>query len=193
MTAAIAPMVGAYIVLAVLLVSLNIASRWWWPIKAGAIVVTTGFFAASYFGAVSLLGWPSRSPLPPRFQLLWTKIVEPDRHSGTPGGIFLWVDPLDENNVPLGKPRAYEMRWDPDLAKKVAGAQEKRQAGEDVAGKVENGEEQTEEKAQAKMLQPPTNDAQAVNGVDTVPFRNDSEQVQFEDMPAPTLPEKPRL
>ena len=131
MTQAILPLVAAYVAVAVLLLSLNLTSRWAWPIKAAAIGVTTGFFGLSYIGAVSLLGWPSRSTLPPRFQLLWSKLVEPDKHSGEDGGIFLWLDALDDNNLPLNRPRAYQLRWDPNLAKQVAGAQEKRQSGQD--------------------------------------------------------------
>ena len=117
MTYVIAPLVSAYVVIAVLLLDLNLASRWVWPIKAAAIVVTTGFFAASYLGAVSLLGWPSRSPIPPRFQLLSSKLVEPDKRSGSGGGIFLWVDALDENNVPV---------WHPALVRTPVGFQGRR-------------------------------------------------------------------
>ena len=62
MTQAILPLVAAYVAVAVLLLSLNLTSRWAWPIKAAAIGVTTGFFGLSYIGAVSLLGWPAARP-----------------------------------------------------------------------------------------------------------------------------------
>src|SRR5262245_24891079 len=106
MAQTIAFLVSAYVLIAVLLLNLNLASRWAWPIKAAAIAVTTGFFAASYIGAVSLLGWPSRSALPARFQLLSSRLVEPDKRSGGGGGIYLWVEALDENNVPAAPPRS---------------------------------------------------------------------------------------
>lgn len=190
MLIAITPMVAAYVLVATLLLSLNLTSRWVWPVKAAAIVLTTAFFALSYVGAVSLLGWPSRSKLPPRFQLLATKLVEPDRHSDTSGGVYLWVDPLDENNIPINRPRAYELPWDPSLAKKAAGAQEKLNRGQEVAGKAEKleGNDAPAEDAQ-KMLAPPQ-EGQAANGMDTVPFSDDGRNLQFEDMPPPIMPEK---
>jgi hypothetical protein len=195
MTQAILPLVAAYVAVAVLLLSLNLTSRWAWPIKAAAIGVTTGFFGLSYIGAVSLLGWPSRSTLPPRFQLLWSKLVEPDKHSGEDGGIFLWLDALDDNNLPLNRPRAYQLRWDPNLAKQVAGAQEKRQSGQEVAGRTEKIEKADEGDVSNtnKVMGPPPTEGEETAGMDTVPFQNDGQRMQFEDMPAPVLPDKPPL
>ena len=47
----------------------------------------------------------ARGQLPARFQLLWTRVVEPDPKIGDPGAIYLWVEEVDENNVPSGMPR----------------------------------------------------------------------------------------
>ena len=44
MTLPLAGIVASYVLIAVLLLSLNLASRWHWGIKAAAIVITTGFF-----------------------------------------------------------------------------------------------------------------------------------------------------
>ena len=41
-------LVSAYVVIAVLLLSLNFASRWNWWVKAGAILVTGIFFVQAY-------------------------------------------------------------------------------------------------------------------------------------------------
>ncbi len=192
MTYVIAPLVSAYVVIAVLLLNLNLASRWVWPIKAAAIVVTTGFFAASYLGAVSLLGWPSRSPIPPRFQLLSSKLVEPDKRSGSGGGIFLWVDALDENNVPVGIPRSYELPWDSKVAELVAGAQDKIKSGMDVAGKAKSAQdgEQSADGMRKALLPVARDRRQASGGMDTVPFADDGKNLEFEDMPAPSMPDK---
>jgi len=52
------PLIGvgiSYVVVAVLLLSLNLASRWHWGIKASAIAVTTVFFGVSSGFAVDSL------------------------------------------------------------------------------------------------------------------------------------------
>src|SRR6516164_6450569 len=54
----------SYVVIAVLLLSLNLASRWHWGIKASAIGVTTIFFGVSYGSIAGLIGWPSAARVP---------------------------------------------------------------------------------------------------------------------------------
>jgi hypothetical protein len=184
--------VAAYALIGMLLLSLNLTSRWIWWIKAGAIVTTTAFFGVSYLAITSFFGWPSRDTLPSRFQLVWSKVVEPDAHSRNPGAIYLWLEELDENNLPSGVPRAYQLRFDPNLARRVNDAQERRQRGEEVAGKAETID-QNDELAELGAMHPPPESGLNVGGVDTVPFADDGLQVQFEDMPPPILPDKPPL
>ena len=103
------PLIGvglSYVVVAVLLLSLNLASRWHWSVKAGAIAVTSVFFGVSYVSIAGLIGWPSEAHVPERFQLDWGTVVEPDKLNGSPGSIYLWVEALDENNVPAGTSRS---------------------------------------------------------------------------------------
>ena len=66
-TAALAGTVAVYVLLAVLLLSLSIASLWRWWIKAGAIIITMAAFAGAYVSISGLIGWPTTSPLPARF------------------------------------------------------------------------------------------------------------------------------
>ena len=57
------PLIGvglSYVVLAVLLLSLNLASRWHWGIKAAAIAVTTVFFGVSYTSIAGLIAGTAR-------------------------------------------------------------------------------------------------------------------------------------
>ncbi len=63
-------------------------------------------------------GWPTADPLSPRFQLLWARAVEPDAKSGESGAIYLWVEELDENNVPGGMPRSYRLPYSRPLAER---------------------------------------------------------------------------
>lgn len=126
--------VGAYVATAVLLLSLNIASLWRWPIKASAIVVTTSLFVGTYFAISAMIGWPSSDRLPGRASFLASRIVEPDAFTGAPGVIFVWLQGIDAQNLPVGEPRAYRLAYDREVAKDVVEAQRMRGQGRDVVG-----------------------------------------------------------
>src|SRR5690606_38193372 len=111
--------VAAYVLLAILLLSLNIVSRWRFWVKAGAILVTTLAFFGTYFAITGLLGWPSAQSLPARFSLLSTRIIEPDKATGAPGRLFMWVEEIDEENQPSADPRNHEVAYTTELAEKL--------------------------------------------------------------------------
>ena len=184
--------VGAYVALAALLLSLNLASRWTWWVKAGAIVATTGFFFVSYASMVSFFGWPSDSELPENFQVHWTRIVEPDKFTGADGAIYLWVETLDERNIPSGVPRAYELAYSEDLARRIRGVQESLVEGREQAGRREDVTEArevdetlaTEEQADPAMAH---SDSAAHFDPDV---QLDQAAITFHDLPPPVLPDK---
>jgi hypothetical protein len=89
MTLPLTGVIASYVVIAVLLLSLNLASRWHWGVKAAAIAVTTVFFGVAYAAITGLVGWPSEDRVPEHFQLHWATIVEPDKLNGLPGSIYL--------------------------------------------------------------------------------------------------------
>src|SRR5262249_32589553 len=141
MTGTVLAISAAYVVIGVLLLNMGLSSRFRWWIKAMAIVVTCGFFIEVFFSTKSLLGWPGTGALPPRFQLLWTRVVEPDPKVSDPGAIYLWVEELDENNVPSGVPRSYKLRYSPPLADRSNKAKDEIMAGnppEGTAGELES-------------------------------------------------------
>ena len=82
MTSTVLAIAAAYVVVGVLLLTLGLASRVTWWVKAAAIVVTSAFFVEAFFATKSLLGWPRTGALPARFQLLWVRVVEPDDLKG---------------------------------------------------------------------------------------------------------------
>jgi len=100
---------AAYVVMSLLLLTLNLSARIAWWIKAATIVVTSAFFIEVFFASKNLLGWPAYGGLPPKFQLLWSRVVEPDPKLSSKGAIYLWVEEVDENNVPSGLPRAVRL------------------------------------------------------------------------------------
>ena len=112
----------AYALLGVLLLVICVFARIPWPVKAGAIVLTSAFYVVSFFATRGLLGWSSIDPLPPKFKLLGARIVEPHSLAGDPGAIHLWVEALDDDNFPSGVPRAYRLPYDASLAEKTEAA-----------------------------------------------------------------------
>src|ERR1700730_7237890 len=99
MTTTLIAISAAYVVMGVLLLSVGLASpiRWW--LKATVITLTSVFFVEAFFATKGLLGWPGSGRLPARFQLLWTRVVEPDPKLHDAGSIFLWGEAVDEDKV----------------------------------------------------------------------------------------------
>jgi hypothetical protein len=124
-----------YVVVALLLMVLLLRSLWAWWVKALAIVITCGFSIFAFQTGRELLGWAGYGRLPDRFQVLWVRIVEPSRAYNDPGAIFLWVEELDENNIPSGIPRAYKVRYTRALADRSQKVRE-----EIISGKSQQGE-----------------------------------------------------
>ena len=92
MTSTLIAISAAYVVMSVLLLWAGLTSpiRWW--VKAAAIAVSSVFFVEIFFATQGLLGWPGTERLPARFQLLWTRVVEPDPKTHDAGSIFCTRD-----------------------------------------------------------------------------------------------------
>jgi hypothetical protein len=132
---------------------MGLTSRFAWWIKAAAIVVTSAFFIEQFFATRGLLGWPGPGPLPRRFQVLWTRIVEPDPKLGDPGAIYLWVEELDENNVPSGTPRSFRLRYSTPLADQSNRARDEIMAGNPQEGTAEGVETGDTNQVDARLSQ----------------------------------------
>ncbi len=129
MTPTLLAVSAAYVVMGVLLLSVGLTARIIWWVKAGAIVLTSFFFVEVFFASKGLLGWPATGALPPKFQLLWSRVVEPDLKIGNRGSIYLWVEEVDENNVPSGLPRSYRLPYSVKLADRTNKARDEIMAG----------------------------------------------------------------
>jgi hypothetical protein len=184
---------AAYVMVAVLLLSMGFSSRFKWWVKATAIVVTSFFFVEVFFATKSLLGWPGTGQLPARFQLLWTRVVEPDPKISDPGAIFLWVEAVDENNVPSGVPRAYRLRYTKPLADRSMKARDEIMSGNPQEGTAEdlNGDEQ--QQGEIKQAQDQSNMENAQNGVAAnldLEMLQNQQHVEFRPMSGPVMPPK---
>jgi len=112
-------LIGVYVLLGVLLLSLNLRSRWSWWIKVGAILLTSSAYYLTYHSVNELKGWPVPDPLPERFSVHWVQVDEPDKATGEEGRIYIWLRHLDDLEQPVGKPRVHEILFDNALAQRT--------------------------------------------------------------------------
>ena len=193
-----------YAALGVLLLGIGLAARIAWWIKAAAIVVTSAFFVVVFFATNGLLGWPARAPLPARFQLLWTRVVEPDVRTGDAGAVYLWVEETDENNVPSGTPKSYRLPYSRSLADRSDAARDEIIAGhpqQGLAGDLEGQDQATGDRAEGErstaevhpQQTPITAETRAEPGtarIDMNALLAEAQPVRFRPMPPPALPPK---
>jgi hypothetical protein len=193
MTGIVLAISAAYVVIGVLLLNMGLGSRFRWWIKAMAIVITCGFFIEVFFATKSLLGWPGTGALPPRFQWLWTRVVEPDPKISDPGAIYLWVEELDENNVPSGTPRSYRLRYTPPLADRSLKARDEIMAGnpqEGTANDMEGDDSKANAQEHAEQLNGPNRNEFGTGNIDLDMLIKQAQQVEFRPLSGPALPPK---
>ncbi len=194
------PLSGAialFLVLAVLLLSLNFASLWKWWIKAGAIVVTLSGMVALYFIFTGVIGWASTGVMPERFSLLATRIVEPDKLSGTPGRIFLWIEEVDDRQIVISPPRAFEVPYEVEIATDIAMAQAKLEGGGKVLGEFAatgseeaNAAQTAQEAGSGKVEIGETREGQSSGSGEGGETIGEHGALSFSDMPPVDLPDK---
>lgn len=170
MTLGITGLTVAYVLLAVLLLSVNLYSKWSWQVKSILIVITSIFYGVCYFSFPPLLGWPTSQTLPSHFQLLSSEIRQPDKLSGNEGAVFLWLKRI-EDITDYEPPRAYELPYSKNLHTKIIGAQIKIRHGIPQLGEYEDDPD-LQESAYAEET------------------GKKSMDIQFYDMPEPLFPDK---
>src|SRR5271167_4125282 len=188
----------AYALLGVLLLVICVFAKIPWPVKAGAIVLTSAFYVVSFFATRGLLGWSSIDPLPPKFKLLGARIVEPHSLEGEPGAIHLWVEALDDDNFPSGVPRAYRLPYDARLAEKTEAATKASAEGKPQGGRTAdfgNGEGGVSE-ATAREITPSTitttggGDPSSGGPLDPQIAHGANQSVNFTPLAPPRMPAK---
>lgn len=128
---------AAYVALAVLLlVLLVLGGRLSWLVKAGLILLTSGFYVVAYLALQALWGWPADQAPPARFRFVAAEVREPDGSIGYRGEIFLWAAPLDD---PAAPPRAYRMAYQAALHEELVKARERAAAGRPQMGERRGG------------------------------------------------------
>ena len=113
-TLGITGLTAAYVLVALLLLSINLYSNWSWKVKTGCIVVTALMYVITYLSFPPLLGWPTGDRPPERFRLVAADVVQPDKMTGAKGMVYLWLKDLDDLSG-RSRPRSYELPYSTDL------------------------------------------------------------------------------
>jgi len=107
-----------------LLLIISLKAKINWKLKFLLIALSTFVYVGVYQGMMSFAGWPSEQMLPEKFQIHWTYIREPNKFSGSEGAIYMWIEELDEYNVPFGIPRSFKLPYTPPLEEEIAEVQD---------------------------------------------------------------------
>lgn len=127
-------LVAAYVAVAALHLTLLSRSSLSRLVKVAATLAMTGLYVIVFYSTQGLLGWSAALALPDRFKVVATRVVEPNVVRKEPGAIHLWVEELDERNIPSGVPRAFLLPYSPELASRVHTAQSEINKGNAQAG-----------------------------------------------------------
>ena len=151
-----------YVLLAVLLLSLNVRARWHWSVKALAIGLTSLFYFVSWWGLRESEGWPTHADPLAEFELLAFDVQQPDKRNDSAGAIFLWVR---APHAVEGTPRAHRLAYSQELHQAVLEAGERLRRGR---------------RQQGERRRQTSSERTAAGG----------SALRFRDMTLPTLPEK---
>lgn len=194
MTFTILSLTVAYALVATLLAYLLLLSRLHWVFKAMATVATVALIPLTFHGVGELRGLPSDGPIPTNFTLLWAQVVEPNLLLGENGRVFLWLQTLDDENYPVGQPRAYQLPYSDDLKIKLAEALGSISEGEEIQGTMDAEEALPEETSEALALEVEAGATDArPDGAASVGervFEFEPSMLNFGTAAAPVTPEK---
>jgi hypothetical protein len=186
-------LVLAYVLLSTLLLVVLI----WLPIprlaKVAAIVAASVFYVVVFFASQRLLGWSAPVAVPERFQVLWTRVIEPNPSRNNPGAIHLWVEELDDANLPSGEPRAFRLPYTVELARRISSAQAEIEEGRPQGGRAQFFGAPSGQKmgaAPVNAAAPPGGDPSGGGMFDPSLLGAQSRSVTLEPLPKPKLPAK---
>lgn len=159
-----------YALLAFLLLVLCLGTRWRWSLKVALVLVVSGFYMFSWQSLRGMSGWPADDELPAKFILLSAVFDEPSPGRGHPGAIYLWVNPMKDNQ-PLEMPRQFKLPYEKDLHRILGDGIKKARDGNTQLGETEPRRGQ--------------------GGLAWLrPAANDKVEIKLRDLPRAQLPEK---
>lgn len=164
-------LVAAYVLIGLILLSINLYSNWSWKVKAGTIILTSIFYIVTYLSYPPLLGWPTSEILPERFQLIAAHVQQPNKITGEGGAVYLWVSRI-ENLASPSPPRSHRLEYSNALHEIVINANSKLNKGIAQLGEVEDRDNIIDELRDAPR-----------SGQESI-------KIQFYDLPDPMFPDK---
>jgi hypothetical protein len=165
-------LVAAYVLIAILLLSINLYSNWSWNVKAGTIVITSAFYIITYLSFPPLLGWPTNDNPPERFRLIAAHVEQPDKITGDEGAIYLWLTQIEDLSW-SAPPRAYELPYTNALHELVINTKSKLDKGIPQLGEFND----THQNLIDELKDAPRSGQESV-------------KIQFYDLPDPLFPDK---
>ncbi|MET0639031.1 MAG: hypothetical protein ABWZ19_03330 [Hyphomicrobium sp.] len=184
----------AYAALGVLLLIAVTRANLPWMAKAGMIVATSLLYIVVFFRLQGLLGWASYETLPPRFELLWARVVESNFVNNEDGAIYLWVETLDDANRPSLVPRAYVLPYSSALAAKIQTAKSEISHGRHQVGRPTDfgvgGGELVGSNLPSRTGGGPGGDPSGGGLLDSKFLGGGAPSIDFAPLPPPILPPK---
>jgi hypothetical protein len=162
-------------------------------VKLGSILAAGAFYIAVFFSTQGLLGWSAPVAVPDRFQVLWTRVIEPNPSRQQPGAVHLWLEELDDANLPSGVPRAYLLPYSAELAARVADAQAEIEKGHPQGGRAQffgNPAAASAPAGPSSRGVAPGGDPSGGGMLDPAFLGGQSKTVELAPLPKPALPEK---
>ena len=178
----------AYVALGALALWSLLATRAPALVKGLIIVVVSALYIATFFGLRALPGYASEERLPPRFKLLGARIVEPKTIPGDTGSIYMWVEPLDDNSVLSGRPRAYRLPWREKEADDMVNAVKRSNEGHPQEGRTGHAKDDNDWLGPNAGLT--VENGMSTNGREPMSDAERDEGIEFAPMTAPHLPMK---
>ena len=180
-----------FIFLVVLLLLTTLKTSINWKYKLLLIASSLAVYIFTYQGMMSFSGWPSENVLPDKFQIHWTYVKEPDKFSKTEGAIYIWIEELDEYNIPFGIPRSYKLPYTPPLEEEILDVQSNLEAGEAQSATVKKLDKDEidiyNQKTRENTL--PSQDKKT-QGYQLFESINGVYQITFGELPETELPDK---
>lgn len=99
--------------------------------KLGLVGVAVAFHFWHFYALVSITGWPTRESLPENFELLASRVVQPDSARGFAGEIHLWILPEAGS-----QPRGYQLPYARSLHELLVESDRRRGDGSRELGRV---------------------------------------------------------
>lgn len=150
-----------------------------------------------YFAMTGLIGWASPGEMPKRFGLLATRIVEPDKLNNLSSAIYLWVEEVDDCQIVISPPRAFEVPYRVEIATEVASAQQQIEGGGKVLGQFAatgnaeaNAAQTAQQQGQGAINTDGNANLSASGGGEGAERIGDPGALTFSEMPPVELPDK---